>query len=499
MVAQGTKDSSSSPSKIISTLVDMAHIIQQAGSYTSHPTQTYHMLATSLLHRLLAVCDAQQGAIVLLPQHVVRQLKTAQNSTLLREEKRIFAIHHISEHEALALTAQLISQDIELQKTAEQEYCLIWQLPLSASVHDKQTYEYQNIDEDHVRYTLQAFLLLGWSGSQSLQHLTKGRRYLPLLAETAGSVIAHITMMEHVHDLEALTDHHALREMELLKAELLATVSHELRSPLASIKGYAATLLRHEHRISREERHEFLVAINDSSDHMEGVINRLLEISQLETGTVNLDKTAVNLIYLVREAILAMEQRFLPSSEQKTQSNVEPTEEPHPIFTLNIKNIRGQSTDEGLIIYADRHRLRELFDNLFENAVLYTGVENHVEVIIRPLLTHSEEAQNLLATRTTTVDMQRMLALQDHPQLIHIQVCDQGIGIPAGQLERIFDRFYRVDTRLTREVNGLGLGLSICKRIIELHDGIIWVDSELGKGSTFHIILPASDMTSEII
>src|SRR6185437_9019563 len=96
-----------------------------------------------------------------------------------------------------------------------------------------------------------------------------------------------------------------LREMELLKAELLGTVSHELRSPLASIKGYAATLLRHERRISREERHQFLLAINDASDRLELITRRLLEMSQLETGEVTLQHSVVDPARLAAEAIAA--------------------------------------------------------------------------------------------------------------------------------------------------------------------------------------------------
>src|SRR5437660_6551809 len=91
----------------------------------------------------------------------------------------------------------------------------------------------------------------------------------------------------------------SLHHMELLKAELLATVSHELRSPLASIKGYAATLLRHEHRIARDERHEFLVAINEASDRLATLIDRLLEMSQLDTDTITIERAPVNLVHLI--------------------------------------------------------------------------------------------------------------------------------------------------------------------------------------------------------
>ncbi|TMC89182.1 MAG: PAS domain-containing sensor histidine kinase, partial [Chloroflexi bacterium] len=110
-----------------------------------------------------------------------------------------------------------------------------------------------------------------------------------------------------------MTDSRSLRGMDLLKAELLATVSHELRSPLASVKGYAATLLRHERRISREERHEFLLAITEASDRLAVVIDRLLEISQLDTDAITMKPSTVDLVYLVREALTASEQRFIAS------------------------------------------------------------------------------------------------------------------------------------------------------------------------------------------
>src|SRR5690348_9093712 len=98
--------------------------------------------------------------------------------------------------------------------------------------------------------------------------------------------------------------------MELLKAELLATVSHELRNPLAAIKGYAATLLRREHRISPEERYEFLLAIHEASDRLSGVIDSLLEMSELEMGTIAVEQTSVDIARLVREAVGVAEQKL---------------------------------------------------------------------------------------------------------------------------------------------------------------------------------------------
>jgi signal transduction histidine kinase len=292
------------------------------------------------------------------------------------------------------------------------------------------------------------------------------KRLLPWIMDAAGTIIMHILLVERVHELEAVSDRKALRDMELLKAELLATVSHELRSPLASIKGYAATLLRHERRISREERHEFLLAIKEASDRLAGMIDRLLEMSQLETGDITLELTAVNLAYLVREAITAVEQRLIAPEHLDRQCTL----------TLRLEDWRGMPTTEEPLIWADRHHLREVLDNLVENAIHYSREGGAIEITIRPIFTPGH---------TVMPPAQQQLQ-----PMVEISVRDHGIGIPRAHLRRIFDRFHRVDTRLTREVNGMGLGLAICKRVVELHGGMIWAESDLGAGSTFHVWLP---------
>jgi len=259
-------------------------------------------------------------------------------------------------------------------------------------------------------------------------------------------------------------------------------VSHELRSPLASIKGYAATLLRHERRISREERHEFLLAIKEASDRLAGVIDRLLEMSQLETGGITIERIAVNLAYLVREAITSLEQRFVEPEHQERRF----------MFTLRLEDEQNVPTHEEPVIWADRHRLREVLDNLLDNAIHYSPEGGAIEVLIRPVFTQGQTSgPRPMARGDSGDDRQAMmpLAKQEAQRMVEICVHDQGIGIPPAHLERVFDRFHRVDTRLTREVNGMGLGLAICKRIVELHGGTIWAESDLGRGSMFHVWL----------
>ncbi|GAC1350504.1 MAG: hypothetical protein NVSMB27_33630 [Ktedonobacteraceae bacterium] len=354
---------------------------------------------------------------------------------------------------------------------------------------------------------LYAHLVVGWTGrdvSDCLSAAEKGLLVLPLVADVAGVVIANMLLAERVHELETSTNLQALTERELLNAELLATVSHELRSPLSSIKGYAATLLRHEHRILREERREFLVEINEASNRLEVVINRLLEMSQFDTGAIMLDPTPVNLVHLVNEAITALgeqvREKLVVSADLQHQEQREDTSmvgpSPGPertTITVRLEDLHGMLTNEEPVIQADRLRLREVLDNLLENALTYSTEGGEIEVILRPVVAAGAMGQRHNSSGNDVYNGKEpapMVPLPEQQQMIEMCVRDYGTGIPHEQLGRIFDRFHRVDTRLTREVSGLGLGLAICKRIVELHKGVIWAESEPGKGSAFHVWLP---------
>jgi len=271
----------------------------------------------------------------------------------------------------------------------------------------------------------------------------------------------------------------ALRAAERLKAELLGTVSHELRSPLTIIKGYAATLLRHERHLPREERHEFLRAIAAASDRLEVIIDRLLEMSRLETGDLTLDRQLVNVPAIAHEAIIAAEQRALDSRS-------------HPVtFALRRQLAPWDDPDaEFPPIEADPRRLREVLDNLLENAVKYSLGGGRVEVELR-VVPPGVAPADLAGSGMGEGDNVRQMVAASHPRaMVEIVVRDFGVGIPSEHLGRIFDRFHRVDSSLTREVEGLGLGLAICKRLVELHGGMIWADSIPGSGSAFHVMLP---------
>lgn len=236
-------------------------------------------------------------------------------------------------------------------------------------------------------------------------------------------------------------------EAEQLETEFLAVISHELRSPLAAIKGYAATLRRHGHKLGRAEREEFLQAIDEASDRLEVMISRLLDLSRLESGALQADLIPVDALQLVREAVSAAEHRWSQGAPAVGACLFIPPEQRSVPLVL-----------------ADLRLLREALDIILENAVKYSPSGGTIHVTI-----------------------------QSDDTMLTIHVRDHGIGISPDHLLRIFNRFYQVDTRLARDVEGAGVGLAICKRIMALHGGEIWAESELGVGSTFVVALPIVD------
>ena len=228
-----------------------------------------------------------------------------------------------------------------------------------------------------------------------------------------------------------------------LESAFLATISHELRSPLAAIKGYAATLRRHGHKLGRAEKDEYLQAIDEASDRLELIISRLMELARLEAGTLAPILAPIDVAPLVKEALAAAEHRCETGETPCIHAFIAPEQESMP---LALGDLRMQ---------------RDVLDIVLENAVKYSPGGGVIRITLR-------------AETTTMI----------------ISVSDTGIGIPPEKLTHIFERFYRVDTRLTREVGGAGLGLVIAKRIMELQGGDIWAESEPGAGSTFSMALP---------
>ncbi len=227
------------------------------------------------------------------------------------------------------------------------------------------------------------------------------------------------------------------KELDEMKSQLLSTVSHELRTPLASIKGFATTLLRRDVEWDEASRLEFLCIIDEESDRLSELIGNLLDMSRVEAGTLRMEAQPTDLSLIVDETVAEFR---MMTRDHRIQVEL-PSSLP--------------------LVLADPRRIRQVLRNLVENAVKYSPRGGAVNV-------------------TVQTGMDR----------VQVSVADQGIGLEPQHLDRIFDRFYQVDSASTRQVGGSGLGLSISRAIIEAHGGEIWVESEPGVGSTFHFTLP---------
>jgi len=226
-------------------------------------------------------------------------------------------------------------------------------------------------------------------------------------------------------------------ELNELKSNLLSTVSHELRTPLAIIKGYSTMLVDYDQRLRPGEKKSYLQSIDRATDRLTELVDGLLDMSRLQAGLLKLDKQTVSISKLIKETV----------AEAKLRA-------PKHEIVLNLKN--------GVpMVDIDVKRIRQVLDNLIDNAIKYS--EEGTRVVVE--------------TRRVVSEVQ-------------VSVADQGIGIPAEDLEMVFERMYRIEQRLSPEVGGVGLGLAICKGLVEGHGGRIWVESEPAKGSTFYFALP---------
>jgi signal transduction histidine kinase len=257
---------------------------------------------------------------------------------------------------------------------------------------------------------------------------------------------------------------------------MLAALGHEFSTPLAVIAGYTSTLLSHREHLAPQEQDEFLQMIQHAGRRLDRLTRQLLEIAQLEAGMIELDNALVDVSALARAAI-AQAERQVP----------EPLRD-RVTFALHCRKAPGQPLGAPPLVKGDVQRLRQLLEQLLENAVRYSPAGGRVDVIIQP------------APHAPNADVQSTDGPESFGETAfwEICVCDMGLGIPEEYLERVFAPFYRVDAGLTREQYGLGLGLTACKLLVDLHQGRIWAESCPEGGSAFHVWLPRDGTISTV-
>jgi PAS domain S-box-containing protein len=238
--------------------------------------------------------------------------------------------------------------------------------------------------------------------------------------------------------LELAEQNERLLELDRLKDEFVALVSHELRSPLTSIRGYLELVLDGHAGDVTEDQRQFLEVVQRGADRLLHLVGDLLFVAQVQAGALSLELAAVDLRDLATQAIEAAR----PAAEEK--------------------GIELVTTLNGAVpVLGDRDRLEQLVDNLLSNAVKFTSDGGEVEIVV---------ADNEIGAL--------------------FEVRDSGIGIPQGEQERLFERFFRSTAATKRAIPGTGLGLGIAKAIVDAHGGAIEVESAEGIGTTFRVHLP---------
>ncbi|MDI6605653.1 MAG: ATP-binding protein [Candidatus Omnitrophota bacterium] len=237
----------------------------------------------------------------------------------------------------------------------------------------------------------------------------------------------------------------ALSEVKTIskrKSDFVSAVSHELRTPLTSIKGYASILLTEKLGKLPPDIRERLEKINRHSDELVHMVNDLLDISRIESGKVSMSKESLDLQGIIAGIIELL-------TVQAKEKEID----------LTHKIAEGAN-----MVFADREQLKRVFINIVGNAIKFTPSKGKITVQVH----------------------------KTNPNLVQVDIADSGYGIAQEAQEAVFEEFYRVDNAINQRTKGTGLGLALVKKIIEAHNGKIWVKSKVGDGSTFSFTLPQS-------
>lgn len=270
-----------------------------------------------------------------------------------------------------------------------------------------------------------------------------------LLAESLAEAMALALDNANLHR-DLLSAKEAAESANLAKSEFISVVSHELKNPMTSIRGYADLLSSGVVGEMNTQQENFVQTISTNVGRMQTLVSDLTDISRIESGHVHMDFDAVPLVDVVGDVVRTIRAQM----EAKKQELVINTDDDLPL------------------VWGDRNRLIQIMTNLMSNAYKYTPENGRVEICLRNQL----QANN-----------------GNNEAVVLVSVIDDGIGISDEDQKQMFEKFYRAPDREARSSPGTGLGLNITKNLVELQNGRIWFESEFRKGTTFHFTIPIAE------
>lgn len=276
---------------------------------------------------------------------------------------------------------------------------------------------------------------------KTLTQKTFSKTEFTTVGETRKTILAQVSSLTNDEQLGAaivIHDVTELRQLETMRSDFVANVSHELKTPLASIRAYAETLKMGALGDSEKNIH-FVNQIEAQADVLNQQIQDLIQLARVESAETSFEIRAVDLVQVAQECLKSF-------ASQAAKREVD---------------VRFESSSESVLANADLEAVKTILNNLISNAVHYTGAGGTV---------------------TTKVSQDELNTF--------LEVADTGIGIPVDQQSRVFERFYRVDKARSRDLGGTGLGLSIVKHLSQAFGGNVELSSQVGKGSVFRVALP---------
>jgi len=253
-----------------------------------------------------------------------------------------------------------------------------------------------------------------------------------------------------------------LRELERMKKEFITMIAHELRTPLTAIKGYLKLVLSGMAGELKSNQKEFLGVVHQNSERLQSIINKMIDMGQLETADFSLHTMAANTLSVIWESISEIQENY---EKKRLQLEVNLSASLKPILV-------------------DPNRMKQVVNALLDNAISFSPPNKRIWLSVQKWSGLS--ALNADKRPSSYVDFSDLEAID----YLEISVKDEGPGIAEDKLSQIFEKFYQIDDLYVRQVGGVGVGLSLCKKLVELMGGKIWVKSSLGNGCEFAFILP---------